>query len=179
MTSPGSHVANPDGLWLDDLAVGMQFHSPVVLLREEDIIAFAEQFDPQAFHLSATAARDSFFEGLAASGWHTAALSMKLLAQALPLATGIIGKGVEIEWPSPTRPNDELRVVAQIDTITPSKSRPDRGSITVGYQTLNQSGDIRQRARITLIGWKRHVGTQATAPGAESGEKAIKRGESR
>lgn len=179
MTSPGLHVVNPDGLWLDDLAVGMQFHSPAILLRDEDIIAFAKQFDPQAFHLSATGARDSFFAGLAASGWHTAALSMRLLEQALPLATGIIGKGVEIEWPSPTRPNDELEVVARIDTITPSKSRPDRGSIAVGYQTLNQNGDIRQRARITLIGWRRHVGTQAAAPGAESGEKATKRGESR
>ena len=95
------------------------------------IKAFARQFDPQPFHLDEHAAKETFFGGLAASGWHVAALTMKLLVEGgAPFAGGLIGAGSEIAWPKPTRPGDVLQVTSEVLEITPSRSRPDRGMVT-------------------------------------------------
>ena len=108
-------------------------------MEESRIKAFAEEFDPQSFHLDESAAQASLFRGLAASGWHTAAVAMRLLVTGgLPLANGIIGVGGEIAWPKPTRPGDTLRVESEIVEIAPSRSKPNQGIVTVRSTTFNQ-----------------------------------------
>jgi len=134
-----------EALFLDDLAVGQRFSSGSHTLDEAQIKAFAAQFDPQPFHLDGQAAKATLFGGLAASGWHTAAITMKLLVESgLPLSGGIIGSGGEISWPKPTRPGDTLHVVSEIEEVTPSRSRPDRGMIRVRSETRNQHGEVVQ-----------------------------------
>ncbi len=134
-----------EALFLDDLAVGQRFSSGSHTLDEAQIKAFAAQFDPQPFHLDGQAAKATLFGGLAASGWHTAAITMKLLVESgLPLSGGIIGSGGEISWPKPTRPGDTLHVVSEIEQVTPSRSRPDRGMIRVRSETRNQHGEVVQ-----------------------------------
>jgi acyl dehydratase len=132
-------------LYLEDLRVGQRFRSGTLRIDEEQIRAFAKQFDPQPFHLDAGAAKDTLFDGLVASGWHTAALSMRLLVEGgLPLAGGIIGAGAELTWPNPTRPGDTLQVESEVLEVRPSRSRPDRGIATVRSETRNQRGDTVQ-----------------------------------
>ena len=134
-----------EALFLDDLAVGQRFSSGSQTIDETQIKAFAAQFDPQPFHLDGQAAKATLFGGLAASGWHTAAITMKLLVESgLPLSGGIIGSGGEISWPKPTRPGDTLHVVSEIEEVTPSRSRPDRGMIRVRSETRNQHGEVVQ-----------------------------------
>src|SRR5882724_5506642 len=129
-------------LYLDDLHVGQRFTSGTFLMEETRIKEFAAEFDPQPFHLDETAAEASIFKGLAASGWHTAAVAMRLLVTGgLPFASGIIGLGGEIAWPKPTRPGDTLHVESEIVEITPSRSKPQRGIVTVRSTMLNQSGE--------------------------------------
>jgi acyl dehydratase len=134
-----------EALFLEDLAVGQRFSSGSQTIDETQIKAFAAQFDPQPFHLDGQAAKATLFGGLAASGWHTAAITMKLLVESgLPLSGGIIGSGGEISWPKPTRPGDTLHVVSEIEEVTPSRSRPDRGMIRVRSETRNQHGEVVQ-----------------------------------
>ena len=110
-------------LYLDDLHVGKRFTSGSYLMEAARIKEFAAEFDPQPFHLDEAAAQASVFRGLAASGWHTAAVAMRLLVEGgLPFANGIIGFGGEIAWPKPTRPGDTLQVESEITEITPSRS---------------------------------------------------------
>lgn len=142
---------------LEDLAVGDTFTSAEHALDAAQIIAYAEQFDPQPFHLDPVAAEDSFFGGLAASGWHTASLTMRLLVDSLPFGNGVIGAGGDISWPRPTRPDDVLHVVSTITDITPSRSRPDRGIVTLECLTLNQDGEICQRLIPKLVVLRREV----------------------
>jgi acyl dehydratase len=138
-------VGAPPKLFLDDLHVGQRFVSGAHVIDEAQIKAYARQFDPQPFHLDNVAAERTLFAGLAASGWHTASITMRLLVDSgLPLAGGIIGAGGEIEWPRPTRPGDTLHVESEVMEIKPSKSRPDRGMATVRCQTLNQRGEVLQ-----------------------------------
>src|ERR1700736_4674763 len=118
-------------LYLDDLTVGQRFTSPSLTVTEDEIKAFAVKCDPQPFHLSDEAAKQTLFGGLAASGWHTAALTMRLIVESVPLAGGVIGSGGELSWPRPTKAGDRLRVVTEVLSITPSKSKPDRGMITM------------------------------------------------
>jgi len=137
----------PDGdngrLYLYDLQVGHRFTSGTHTVDEAEIVAFARQFDPQPFHLDDAAARGTLFGGLAASGWHTAAIAMRLQVDGgLPLAGGIVGTGGEFGWPNPTRPGDILRVESEIIEIKPSRSRPDRGMVTVKSDTHNQRGEV-------------------------------------
>jgi acyl dehydratase len=142
MTNPAPVAA---ALYLDDLVVGQTFTSADHALDEAQIVAFARQFDPQPFHLDAEAAQHSLFGGLAASGWHTAAITMRLLVTGgLPIAGGVIGAGGQVDWPRPTRPGDILRVHSTIIEIKPSRSRPDRGMVTVRSETLNQRDEIAQ-----------------------------------
>jgi acyl dehydratase len=126
-------------LYLEDLQVGQQFMSENYVMEAEKIKEFAAEFDPQPFHLDEAAADASVFHGLAASGWHTAAVAMRLLvAGGLPFATGIVGLGGEISWPKPTRPGDTLHVETEIIEIAPSRSKPDRGIVTVRGTMFNQ-----------------------------------------
>lgn len=126
-------------LYLEDLQVGQQFMSESYVMEAEKIKEFASEFDPQPFHLDEAAADASIFHGLAASGWHTAAVAMRLLvAGGLPFATGIVGLGGEISWPKPTRPGDTLHVKTEIIEIAPSRSKPDRGIVTVRGTMFNQ-----------------------------------------
>ncbi len=138
-------------LYLDDLAVGQRFASGPQALDAGQIKAFAEAFDPQPFHLDEAAAASSLFGGLAASGWHTAAISMRLLVGSVPLAGGVIGAGGEIAWPRPTRPGDVLTVVSEVLEVTPSRSRPDRGTVTLRSETRNQRGEVVQTLTARLV----------------------------
>lgn len=134
----------PGELYLEDLTVGQRFTSGTHALDAEQIIAYARDFDPQPFHLDDDAARATFFGGLAASGWHVASITMRLIVQSVPIAGGIIGGGGEIRWPTPTRAGDVLRAESEITEIAPSRSRPDRGTVVLRIETLNQNGEQRQ-----------------------------------
>jgi len=139
-------------LYLDDLTVGQRFLSGTHVVDEADIKGFARQFDPQPFHLDDAAAKSTLFGGLAASGWHTAAMTMKLLVDSgLPLAGGILGAGAEIAWPQPTRPGDTLQVESEVLEITPSRSRPDRGVAVIRSLTRNQKNEVVQSLTSRLI----------------------------
>ncbi len=131
-------------LYLEDLAPGMVFTSGTQVVEPDEVRAFAQNFDPQPFHLDHTAAAETLFGGLAASGWHTAAISMKLIVASVPLAGGVIGGGGEIAWPKPTRPGDVLHVTSEILEVTPSRSKPDRGMGLMKSTTRNQHGEIVQ-----------------------------------
>jgi acyl dehydratase len=132
-------------LYLDDLKVGQRFTSDTHALDEAQVIAFASQFDPQPFHLDDAAAKGTLFGGLVASGWHTAAITMRLMVTSgVPIAGGLVGAGGEISWPKPTRPDDVLRVESEVLEITPSRSRPERGMVKVRNETLNQRGEVVQ-----------------------------------
>src|SRR5580698_3329275 len=130
-------------LYLEDLTVGQRFTTATYVMEAAEIQAFAAQFDPQPFHLSEDAAKRSLFGGLAASGWHTAAVSMRLQVMSGPrLAGGVIGAGCEVAWPRPTRPGDVLRVESEVLTARASQSRPDRGILSLRSQTRNQRDEI-------------------------------------
>lgn len=138
--------------FLDDLELGQRFVSGTYLLTEDKLIAFAAEYDPQPFHLNEEAAAATLFKGLAASGWHTAAITMKLLNDGgAPLAGGIIGAGGEIEWPRPTRPGDVLQVVSEVLQIIPSRSKPQQGLVVVRSETKNQHGEVVQVLIAKLI----------------------------
>ncbi|HEX9255346.1 MAG TPA: MaoC family dehydratase [Candidatus Angelobacter sp.] len=135
-------IQNKPGLYLEDLSVGQKFTSGTFHVTEEKIKTFAAEFDPQPFHLNEAAAQASVFAGLAASGWHTAAIAMRLLVDGgLPLGNGIIGLGGELAWPKPTRPGDTLHVESEVLEIVPSRSKPNQAIVKVRSTTLNQHGD--------------------------------------
>jgi len=141
-----------DLLYLEDLHVGQKFTSAAEQITERDILDFAEKFDPQPFHLDHEAAKTTIFGGLAASGWHTAAFSMRLNVTSGPkFAGGIIGGGGEINWPLPTRPGDTLHGEYEILEVTPSRSKPDRGMILLQIHTVNQDGKVVQAAKMKLV----------------------------
>ena len=141
-----------DKLYLEDLSVGQRFTTGTLTVTEAEIKAFAGRYDPQPFHLDDAAARQTLFGGLAASGWHTAAMTMRLLVEGgAPLAWGIIGGGGEIAWPRPTRPGDVLHVEGEVMEITPSKSKPDRGMVLMKSETRNQNGDTVQVTSMKLV----------------------------
>jgi acyl dehydratase len=139
--------------YLEDFAAGQTYGSGRVRVDKERIKTFAAEFDPQPFHLDEEAARDTIFRGLAASGLHTAALTMRLVVESeLKPAGGIVGAGVDhLRWPLPVRPGDELRVESKILEVRPLKSRPDQGLIKVRTTTLNQNGEAVQVFVVNLI----------------------------
>jgi acyl dehydratase len=140
------------GLYLEDLHLGQRFESGSHTLTAAEIKAFAAEFDPQAFHLDEAAAADTLFKGLAASGWHTAAITMRLNVESgLPLAGGVIGAGGDLTWPAPVRPGDTLHVESEVVELRPSQSRPDRGLATVVSRTLNQRGEAVQILKARLV----------------------------
>ena len=132
--------------YLEDFAVGQVFASGRLRVDKKEIIAFAAQFDPQPFHLDEEAARKSVFGGLVASGWHTAALTMRLVVEGeFRPAGGVLGVGFdELNWPHPVRPGDELHTKSEVLEVRPSKSRPDRGLIRVRTTTFNQNSQAVQ-----------------------------------
>ena len=148
--------------YLEDFSVGQKFGGAErVHVDAARIKSFAAEFDPQAFHLDDKAADRSIFRGLAASGWHTAAMTMKLLvASDLKPAGGIIGAGFdEFRWPTPVRPGDELRVESEILEVRPSKSRPDIGVVKVRTTTYNQKGEAVQVNVGNLMVPRRNAGS--------------------
>jgi acyl dehydratase len=139
-------------LYFDDLHVGQRITSGSITVDEAAIIAFGSAFDPQPFHTDPTAARASVFGGLIASGWHTAALSMRLLVTSAPaIAGGLVGAGGEIAWPVPTRAGDILHIDAEVIAVTPSRSRPDRGIVTLRSETRNQRNEVAQILTAKLV----------------------------
>ncbi len=146
-----THEVAPAELYLEDLAVGQKFTTRPVTITASEIKTFAAQFDPQPFHLDAELAEKSVFGGLVASGWHTAALTMRLLVDSGPqIAGGLIGLGGHIEWPRATRAGDTLYVESEVVEITPSRTKPDRGVVTIRHRTLNQQGQPVQNATMKL-----------------------------
>ena len=138
------------------MQVGQKFTSATYLMTEERIKEFAVQFDPQPFHLDEAAAQASLFKGLAASGWHTAAVAMRLLVTGgLPFAAGAVGLGAEIEWPRPTRPGDVLQVESEIVEIIPSHSKPNQGIVRVRSTTRNQKNEPVQILTAKILAFKR------------------------
>lgn len=149
---PANQGQEKDVLYFDDLQVGQRFVSGQHQLDEAQIIAFAKEFDPQTFHTDPVAAKDSFFQELVASGWHTAAVTMRLIVGGgMPIAGGSIGAGAEISWPRPTRPGDILHVESEVLELKASRSRPDRGVVTIRNQTHNQAGEVVQIMTAKLI----------------------------
>ena len=155
MATAHSPAAPCGALYLEDLSVGDRFTSGEHALDAAQIVAFAAQFDPQPFHTDPDAAEGTFFRGLAASGWHTAALTMKLLVESgLPLADGVIGSGGELQWPQPTRPDDVLHVESEVLEISPSRSKPGRAMVQMRCETKNQRDEVLQRftPRLVVVG---------------------------
>jgi acyl dehydratase len=144
-------------LGLDDLAVGQEFLSGTHRLDADQIVAFGREFDPQPFHTDPEAAEGTFFQGLAASGWHTMAITMKLLVQSIPLSCGLIGTGGTLSWPKPTRPGDVLRVRSRILAVTPSRSRPGRGIVEIHSLTLNHADDVLQDFTARLLVFRKEA----------------------
>jgi acyl dehydratase len=145
-------------LFFDDLTVGDTFTTGTYEVGAADIKRFAAEFDPQPFHLDDDAARNTMFGGLAASGWHTAAITMRLLVSGGPkLANGVLGAGAEIEWKMPTRPGDVLHVDSEVMELTPSRSRTDRGMLVLRSRTINQHGEVVQNLSAKLIVARRPV----------------------
>lgn len=143
-------------LYLDDFHVGQRFTSGTRTVDEAEIKSFAREYDPQPFHLDHEAAKATIFQGLAASGWHTMAMTMRLLVDGgAPIAGGIVGAGGEIQWPRPTRPGDILQVESEVVDVTPSRSRPDRGMVTLRSETRNQRGEVVQVLVAKLVVPKR------------------------
>ena len=139
-------------IYLDDLAVGRKFATGSVTLTLEGCKAFAAEFDPQPFHLDEDAARASVFKRLAASGWYTASLSMRLLVEGeMTIAGGLVGLGGDVAWPRPAYPGDTLRVETEVLAIRVSESKPDRGIVTVRNLTLNQRGEPVQIAVVKMM----------------------------
>jgi acyl dehydratase len=166
-TKTGAAILNADGevghprraLYLDDLQVGQRFTSGSTKMEEAEIKAFAADFDPQPFHLDDSAARASLFGSLVASGWHTAARTMRLLVDGgAPIAGGVIGISGEIAWPRPTRPGDVLTAETEVLEVVPSKSRPDRGFATLRSETRNQDGELLQLFTMKLLVPRRPAG---------------------
>jgi acyl dehydratase len=139
--------------YLEDFTVGQTFGSGQLKVDTEQIKAFAAEFDPQPFHLDEDAARDTIFGGLAASGWHTAALTMRLLVESeIEPAGGIVGAGFdEFRWPRPVRPGDELHIESEVLEVRASRSRPNQGLIKVRTTTLNQRDEAVQVQIANLI----------------------------
>ena len=130
-------------LYMEDVSIGQKYIAGPHEMTADEIIRYAREFDPQDFHTNPEAARHTVFGELVASGWHTASVTMSLILKAVPkMKGGMIGRAVEnMNWPRPVRPGDFLSVTCEIQTITPSKTNPNRGTIRVYTRTVNQRGE--------------------------------------
>ena len=145
-------------LYLDDLHVGQRFASGLHELDAEQVKAFAAEFDPQPFHLSEEGAEGTLFGSLAASGWHTAALTMRMLVESVPLADGLIGAELQLGWPKPTRPGMALQVFSEVIDIKPSRSKPNMAIVTMRSETRDADGEVLQHLTVKMPVFKRKVG---------------------
>lgn len=127
-------------LKFEDLQVGQIFRSETYVMETDKIKTFAREFDPQPFHTDETAAGNTFFGELVASGWHTAAVTMRLMVGSIPIAGGLVGAGAEISWSRPTKPGDQLHVESEIVELRPSTRNLGRGTALVRSTTKNQDG---------------------------------------
>ena len=142
-------------LYLEDLYVGQRWTSAPHLIDAEQIKEFAAQYDPQRFHLSEEGAAGTLFASLAASGWHTAAITMRLLVESVPLADGLVGAELQLAWPKPTRPGMALQVFSEIADIRPSRSKPDMAIVTMRNETRDQDGEVLQIFEVKMPVFKR------------------------
>lgn len=149
------HCASTKSLYLDDLYVGQRFSSRPHRIDAEQIKKFAAEFDPQPFHLSEEGAQGSIFESLAASGWHTAALTMRLLVESVPLAEGLVGAELQLAWPMPTRPGMSLQVFSEIVDIIPSRSKPKMAIVTMRNETRDEHGQLLQLFTVKMPVFRR------------------------
>lgn len=151
--------------YFEDLKTGDKFNTAEYEMTAEEIIAFGQKFDPQAFHTDPVAAKDTLFGQLVASGWHTASVSMRLMVLGeMDLDGGVIGQGMEsLRWPRPVLPGDRLRVVTEIEELRPAPARPDRGLIKLRCRTYNQNGKVVQDMTATLLVARRPASTKASA----------------
>lgn len=139
-------------LYFHNFDIGARFAAGPVEVTRDDIKAFASRFDPQPFHTDEKAAEESFFHGLAASGWHTAALTMRMMVEALPVADGLIGAGVdEIRWPRATRPGDLLRIEIEVIERRLMKSRENLGLVKIRTTTFNQNDEVVQVVQPNIL----------------------------
>ena len=155
---PWTHDPRTPELYLEDFAVGRRFETATFEVTASDIKAFAARFDPQPFHLDEDAARRSVFGGLAASGWHTAAITMRLLVTSrMRIPGGMVGLGGEVSWPRPTFAGDRLKVESEVLEVKPSNSKPDRGVVKVHTRAFNQDGVlVAEFKRLVLVPKKRN-----------------------
>ena len=125
--------------WFDDLVPGMRFESPEKRVTREEIKRFASEFDPQPYHLDEAAAERTVFGGLVASGWHTAAMAMRLAVETRPLGRHpLLGLGVdELRWLAPVRPDDVIHLEGEVIELTPSRSKP-QGVARIKWTAFNQ-----------------------------------------
>jgi acyl dehydratase len=140
--------------YFEDFTVGQTFHGGPVVVDAKTIKEFASMYDPQPFHLDEAAAAQTFFQGLAASGWHTAGLTMRMMTEALGVAGHFIGVEVDqLRWPLAVRPGDVLRVEVEIAEMRPLRSRPEYGLVKINIVTLNQADQpVQHMQNTTLIG---------------------------
>ena len=145
--------------YFDDLTPGDRFKSATYEVTEEQIISFAREFDPQPFHLDAAVADQTMFKGLIASGWHTAAITMRLFVQTLNFSEGAIGLGVdELRWPNAVRPGDALHVETEIVDLRVSRSKPSHGVVRLRNVTVNQHGEVVQTMSASALVLRRDDG---------------------
>ncbi len=148
-------------LYLEDLVVGQRFVSREYLLTLDQIKTFAAEYDPQSFHMDESrAAQHPVFQGLAASGWQTAAITMRLWSECFPIAGGLLGLGANLVWKMPTRPNDRLRVEVEILNIQPSKSKPQQAIVTYVTHTKNQHDQTLQETETKILVWSKTIREQ-------------------
>ena len=132
-------------LYFEDVQIGQAFRTASCIVTAEEIRAFAAQFDPQPFHVDADVARASMFGGLIASGWHTAAITMRLMLDGGPrFVNGSVGLGAELTWRRPVRADDRLHVVGEVIDTQPHQGRPDRGRVIMRVETRNQHDEVVQ-----------------------------------
>ena len=145
-------------LYLEDLNIGDRFISRDYEMTLEEVKQFASLYDPQPFHLDEHAAEQHpIFQGLAASGWHTSAVTMRLWTECFPIANGLIGSETSVRWPRPTRPGDKIHVEVEIVAITPSRSKPDRAIVTYITQALNQTQDVVYISTTKIVVFKKET----------------------
>ena len=145
-------------LYLEDLNVGDHFQSREYEMTLPEILKFAEQYDPQVFHTDVEKAKEHpIFQGIAASGWHTAAVTMRLWTECFPIAKGLIGSESSLRWPKPTRPGDKIHVEVEITAITPSRTKNDRAIVSYVTQTKNQHGDVLYISTTKIVVFKRNI----------------------
>ena len=145
-------------LYLEDLNIGDRFTSQEYEMTLEEIKSFAEKYDPQVFHLDEVEAEDHpIFQGIAASGWHTSAVTMRLWTECLPIAHGLIGSETSLRWPKPTRPGDHIHVEVEIVSITPSRTKHDRAMVSYVTQAKNQHDDVLLISTTKIVVFRRDI----------------------